>query len=134
MNTTYFKNMIMGNVFGTDKSKSFPSKFYVGFSSTEPTLTGTNVTEATGGGYKRMELTSLTAPTGGVITNDADIQFPESQSDWFGAATPANYYVIYDAETNGNLLMYDTLTKPRIIQANTVATILKSSLVIKLID
>lgn len=136
MNTTHFKNLIMGNIFGTDKSKSIPSKYYIGLSSTEPTLAGTNVTEPSnsGSGYSRLELTSLSSPAEGVITNTTDIQFNESVTDWFDSDAPATHYVIYDAATGGNLLMYNELATPRIIQSNTVATINASSLCMKLID
>lgn len=136
MNTTYFKNLIMGNVFKTKTSPAIPTKYYIGLSSTEPTLAGENVTEPsrTSTGYSRMELTSLSEPTDGIITNSADIKFSESQSDWFAAGSPATHYVIYDAQTGGNLLMYNQLTKSRIIESNTIATINAGSLTIKLTD
>ena len=134
MNTTYFKNLIMGNIFKTKTSPAIPSKYYIGLSSTAPALNGTNVTEPSGKGYSRVELTSLSTPQNGVITNSNDILFPESTADWFGADNPATHYVIYDSKTGGNLLMYDALTSPRFIQENTIATIVSPSLVIKLID
>lgn len=136
MNTTYFKNLIMGNIFKTKTSPAIPSKYYIGLSSTAPTLTGGNVTEPNAGesGYARVQLTSLGAPAEGVITNTADIRFNESQTDWFGAGSPATHYVIYDAQTGGNLLMYNELTKSRIIESNTIATINASSLQMKLLD
>lgn len=136
MNTTRFKNLIMGNLFGTDKTVSIPTKYYIGLSSTAPNMDGTGVTEpsASSTGYSRVELTTLSSPANGVITNTDAIQFPESQSDWFGAGSPATHYVIYDSKTGGNLLMYNELTKTRIIESNTVTTINASSLSLKLID
>lgn len=136
MNTTHFKNLIMGNIFGTNKSQSIPAKYYIGLSSTKPTLTGTNVAEpsSVGTGYSRMELTSLSVPTNGVITNTEDIQFNESETNWFGAGSPATHYVIFDSKTGGNLLIYNELTDSRIIESHTVATITASSLYVKLID
>lgn len=134
MNTTHFKNLIMGNIFKTKTSPAIPTKYYIGLSSTQPTLSGTNVTEPSGGGYSRVELTSLSTPQNGIIKNNSDISFPESSADWFTASSPATHYVIYDSETGGNLLMYDELTSPRVIQINTVATIVASSLVMKIID
>lgn len=136
MNTTYFKNLIMGNLFRTDTSTSLPTNYYIGLSSTAPTAAGGNVTEpsGTGTGYARVQLTSLTAPNDGVISNSAAINFPESTSNWFPAASPAQYYVIYDAQTGGNLLMYNQLTTSRVIETNTIATIKASSLYLQLTD
>lgn len=136
MNTTYFKNLIMGNIFQTKTTPAIPTKYYIGLSSTEPTLTGGNVTEpsTSGTGYSRIQLTSLSSPAEGVITNTSDIKFNESQTDWFVAGSPATHYIIYDAQTGGNLLMYNELTKSRIIESNTIATINASSLQIKLLD
>lgn len=136
MNTNYFKNLIMGNIFRTDTSVPIPTSYYLGLSSSEPTIDGLNVTEpsSVGTGYERVQLKSLSTPTNGSITNSNAIQFNESTSDWFGANRPATHYVIYDAPTGGNLLMYNELTTRRIIESNTVATIKPSSLHIQLTD
>ena len=92
MNTTYFKNVIMGNVFRTATGTALPTTYYIGLSSTAPTLEGGNVTEPSGSGtgYARVQLNSLTSPTDGVINNSAAISFPESISDWFPASAPAD--------------------------------------------
>lgn len=136
MNTTHFKNIIMGNVFKTATGTALPSNYYIGLSSTAPTASGENVTEPvpTGSAYTRVRISSLSAPNNGVITNTAAINFPESTASWFPASAPATHYVIYDAETGGNLLMYNQLTNPRIIETNTIATIKANSLYLQLID
>lgn len=136
MNTTYFKNLIMGNVFRTSTGTSLPTNMYIGLSSTAPNAAGENVTEPStvGTAYTRVQLSSLSAPTNGVISNTSAINFPESLSDWFPAATPAQYYVIYDAQTGGNLLMYNQLTTSRVIEINTIATIRASNLYLQLTD
>lgn len=136
MNTTYFKNVIMGNVFNTDTNTAIPTTYYIGLSSTAPTPAGGNVTEpsASDSGYTRVQLTSLSAPTDGVISNSAAISFPESSTDWFPASAPARYYVIYDAASGGNLLMYNQLTTSRIIESNTISTIKADSLYLQLTD
>ena len=36
MNTTYFLNLVSGNVFGSKKSPAIPEKYYLGLSSTAP--------------------------------------------------------------------------------------------------
>lgn len=136
MNTTYFKNIIMGNVFQTSTATALPMTYYIGLSSTTPTAAGGNVTEpsSTGTAYARVQLTSLSAPNDGVITNSAAITFPESTATWFSSSSPATHYVIYDAATGGNLLMYNALTASRIIEVNTIATIKASSLYLQLTD
>ena len=79
MNTTYFLNVVAGNVLKTKSIPALPTKFYLGLSSTAPNLDGTGATEpATSAGYKRVELTSLSEPANGVVTNDATIDFDES--------------------------------------------------------
>lgn len=135
MNTTYFKNLIMGSVFHTAMG-TLPSTYYIGLSSTKPTADGGNVTEpsSSGSGYRRVQLNSLSAPTDGTITNSTAINFSESTSDWFPASAPAQYYVIYDAQTGGNLLMYNQLTTSRVIETHTIATIKANSLYLQLTD
>lgn len=136
MNTTYFKNNIMGNLFRTSTGTALPQNYYIGLSSTQPSADGTNVTEpsTSNTGYARVRLTSLTAPANGVINNASAISFPESTSDWFPSSAPATYYVIYDAQSGGNLLMYNQLTTSRIIETNTIATIKANSLYLQLTD
>lgn len=119
MNTTYFLNCVSGNLFGTKKTPALPSKYYIGLSKTAPNMSGANVTEPAGAGYERVELTSLSAPSAGVVTNTAPINFNESTADW-GTIT---HFVVYDAKTAGNLLMYGELSVSRRVETATVMTI-----------
>lgn len=60
MNTTYFLNLVSGNVFGSQKTPAIPTKYYLGLSSAAPNLDGSGVVEPEEGtGYARVELTSL---------------------------------------------------------------------------
>ena len=69
MNTTYFLNLVSGNVFGSKKTPALPEKYYLGLSSAAPALDGSGVVEPGGGaGYARVELTSLSAPVNGVVS------------------------------------------------------------------
>lgn len=124
MTTNHMLNRIMGNVFRTQTSPALPTNYYIGLSTSTPTAAGGNVTEPSGGGYARKQLTGLSAPTNGVITNNSAIAFNESTASW-GTVT---YFVIYDAATNGNLLFYDKLTSSRAVEANTVITIKEGAL------
>ena len=120
MNTTHFLNRVAGNLFRTETSPAIPTEYYIGLSTTEPTMSGANVSEpSTSAGYGRVLLENLSAPVNGVVTNTANINFEESTASW-GTVT---HFVIYDAEIDGNLLMYGALSTPRVVEAATVMTI-----------
>lgn len=122
MNTTYFLNCVAGNVFQSKKTPAIPSTYYIGLSTTSPSPSGTGANEpASSTGYARVELTSLSEPNSGVVTNESDINFNESLSSW-GTIT---HFVIYDSPAvgSGNLLMYGALSTPRSVEAATIMTI-----------
>lgn len=129
MTTTYFLNQVMGNLFHTKETPAVPAKYYIGLSSTTPSIDGTGVSEpASSAGYKRVELTVLSEPTNGVINNTAAVSFDESTANW-GTMT---HFVIYDALTGGNLLMYDALSTSRNVETSTIVTIKVGSLTLTL--
>lgn len=129
MNTTHFLNRVMGNVFNVNTNPGLPTNYYIGLSISAPNVSGGNVTEPTGGNYARVQLSSLAASgTAGVVTNNAAVSFPESSAAW-GTMT---HFVIFDASTGGNLLMYDTLITARAVEANTIVTIKTNSLTLTL--
>ena len=120
MNTTHFLNRVAGNLFRTETSPAIPTEYYIGLSTTEPTMSGANVSEPSkSAGYSRVLLSGLSKPTNGVVTNTANINFEESTASG-GTVT---HFVIYDAEIDGNLLMYGSLSTPRVVEAATVMTI-----------
>lgn len=124
MTTTYFLNSIMGNVFKTKTNPALPTNYYIGLSTTAPKMDGTGVTEPTSGGYSRVKLDSLSQPSNGVLTNSNAILFEESSENW-GLVT---HFVIFDAASGGNLLMYDKLSTARTVEEATVVTIKSGSL------
>lgn len=129
MNTTYFLNQVMGNLFKTKETPALPSEYYIGLSSTAPNISGGNVTEPlSNSGYKRVKLENLSEPTDGVITNEQAISFDESTANW----GTMSHFVIYDALEAGNLLMYNTLSTPRNVEAATIVTIKANSLTLTL--
>lgn len=131
MNTTYLLNLVAGNLFKTKETPALPEKFYLGLSSTAPNLDGTGVTEpAASAGYKRVELTVLSEPTNGAVTNEDKVDFDESTADW-GKMT---HFLIFDAETGGNLLMYGTLSVSRTVEEATVMTIKAGSLNLSVVN
>lgn len=122
MNTSYFLNLVSGNVFQTKATPAIPTKYYIGLSTTAPAINGTGVNEpSTDAAYARVELTSLGEPVDGVVTNTAAINFEESTASW-GNIT---HFVIFDSATvdSGNLLMYGELSTPRSVEAATIMTI-----------
>lgn len=130
MNTTYFLSLAAGNIFGSKTDPAIPTAYYVGLSSTAPNGDGSNVNEPNGGGYARVKLAGLSEPENGVIHNLNDINMEESTADW-GIMT---YYVIFDAVTGGNLLMYDVLNPARTIEEGTVMTITAGSLKLSVVN
>lgn len=128
MTTTYFLNNIIGNVFKSKTDPPLPSEYYIGLSTTAPDLSGTNVTEPSGGNYSRVLLTGLSEPENGLITNTSDIEFPETTDDW-GTVT---HYVVYDSKVGGNLLMYEAFENSRLIQAESQARFKSRSLTFSL--
>lgn len=130
MNSVYFRNCVAGNVFGTKTTPALPAAYYLGLSTTAPSADGTNVTEPTGGAYARVQLTSLSEPTEGKITNANSVSFPESTQSW-GTIT---HYAIFDAATEGNLLMFGEMTQPRNVEAATTMVIKENTLELFVLD
>lgn len=125
MNTTYFINQVMGNLFQTKTNPALPDAYYIGLSSTAPNADGGNVTEpSANASYARVKLETLGEPTDGVITNTAAIFFQESTEDW-GTMT---HVVIFDGPTGGNLLMYQEMAPRRVVDVDTIVTILSGGL------
>lgn len=122
MNTNFFLNCVAGNLFRTKTDPALPSEYYIGLSTTAPSVNGTNVTEpSASAGYSRVKLTNLSEPATGVVTNSQAINFEESTASW-GTVT---HFVIYDSASvgEGNLLMYGQLSTPRSVEASTIMTI-----------
>ena len=120
MNTTYFLNCAAGNIFNTKTSPALPTNYYIGLSTSAPTISGSGVTEPSiDAGYARVRLTSLSEPNDGVVTNSQAINFNESTASW-GTIT---HFVIFDSATAGNLLMYGALSTPRSVETATIMTI-----------
>lgn len=122
MNTNYFLNCVAGNVFGTKTDPAIPTTYYIGLSTTTPNTNGSGVDEpSTDAGYARVQLTTLSEPLDGVVTNSQAINFNESTASW-GTIT---HFVIYDSPTvdSGNLLMYGKLSTPRSVETATIMTI-----------
>lgn len=106
---------------------------YIGLFSTAPANDGAAGTELTGaGGYARQAVTfgAPAADTGGIrkVSNSGVLTFgPASGSDWAQAVA----FGVYDAQTNGNLLYWDTLTTPKTVAVGDSAAFGAGTLVVK---
>ena len=110
--TTSLKNDILNGLVG--RTSDFASSVYVGLSSTAPTASGTNVTEPTGNGYKRVLIGSynqsatykFNAASNGEVKNKDFIYFPESEGSWGATLT---HFVLFSDATGDTVLGYGLL-------------------------
>lgn len=106
MPITYYQKRVLARSFIGDSSSY--DYLYFGLSTTEPTEEGTNVTELEDENYERVAVENTddfwvefsTVP--GKYYNSETIEFPALEADAEGVVA----IVIYDAETDGNLLSY----------------------------
>lgn len=114
--TTYMDNAILNEFFG-GVDYDPPATVYVALSTTTPTKTGTNVSEPSGNGYKRVAVTnnasSFPNASNGTKSNGTVITFPEATGAW-GTVT---HFVVYDSLTAGNALVYGALTTAKTIES-----------------
>lgn len=131
MITKYYLNLLAGNVFGTQTSQSLPMRFYIGLSTTNPKSNGGGVSEpAASTGYSRVQLSDLSVPVNGVVTNQSMISFPRSKASW----NNIGYYVIFDALTGGRLLMGGSLPKSNVITSNMTVVIKPDTVKLSIVD
>lgn len=106
-----------------------PAAIYVGLSSTTPTKAGANVTEPSGGGYARTQITAaqFQSAASSATQNNTDKSFPVATADWLSAAS-LTHLVIYDAATAGNFLGFKALTAAKPVLNGDTAKILNGDL------
>ena len=99
-----------------------PTTVYLALYTSDPTDADTG-TEVTGNGYARQSIT-FGAPSNGVSTNSAAIEFPQATGSWGTVA----YIGIRDASTAGNLLFHTALDASKAIATGDVFRIAIGSL------
>lgn len=119
MDTTYWLNLKSDYIYNINRTTSLPTTYTIGLSTTTPTVSGTNVTEPSGGSYARITLSGLSASVNGETTNSTKLEYQISTGSW-GTIT---HYVIYGDSTSTNLLAFAELTTPQIISADNIVTI-----------
>ena len=123
--SNYLENALI-NVTLRATSYTAPTTVYVALYTTDPTDDDTG-TECSGTSYARQSVT-FGAPSNGVTTNSAVIDFPQAGSAW-GTIT---HIGIRDALTVGNLLYHTPLDASKTIASGDVFRIASSSLSVTL--
>jgi hypothetical protein len=103
-------------------SYTSPAVVYLALYTNDPTDADTG-TEVTGNGYARQSIT-FGAPSNGVSTNSAAIEFPQATGS-FGTVTHVG---IRDALTAGNLLYHTPLDVSKTIATGDVFRVASGSL------
>lgn len=119
--SNYLENALI-NATLRNTSYTSPATVYLGLYTSDPTDADTG-TEVTGNGYARQAIT-FGAPSDGVSTNSAAIEFPQATGSWGTVA----YVGIRDASTSGNLLFHTALDASKAIATGDVFRIAIGSL------
>ena len=123
--SNYLENALI-NATLRNTSYTSPATVYVALYTTDPTDADTG-TEVSGGSYARTAVT-FGAPSNGVSTNSAAVEFPTCTSSW-GTIT---HIGIRDASTSGNLLYHTALTTSKAIDVDDIFRITTGNLSVTL--
>jgi len=123
--SNYLENTLI-NATLRNTSYTSPATVYVALYTTDPTDADTG-TEVSGGSYARTAVT-FGAPSNGVSTNSAAVEFPTCTSSW-GTIT---HIGIRDASTSGNLLYHTALTTSKVIDVDDIFRITTGNLSVTL--
>jgi hypothetical protein len=123
--SNYLENAVINAVLRNTTYTS-PTTVYVGLFTSNPTDAGSG-TEVSGGSYARVAVT-FGAPSDGVSTNSAAVEFPQCTSSW-GTVT---HIGIHDALTTGNLLFHTALDTSKTIETGDIFKIASGNLSVTL--
>jgi hypothetical protein len=123
--SNYLENALI-NATLRNTSYTSPTTVYVGLYTSDPT-DGNSGSEISGGSYARTEVT-FGAPSNGVSTNSAAVEFPQATGSWGTVA----YIGLLDASTSGNLLYHTALDASKTIASGDVFRIATGSLSVTL--
>jgi hypothetical protein len=99
---------------------------FVSLYTSDPTDAGSG-TEVSGGSYARKDVT-FGAPSNGVVTNSAAVEFAQATASW----GTVGYIGLHDAVTSGNLLFHTALTTAKTIESGDIFKIAAGSLSVTL--
>ena len=123
--SNYLENALI-NATLRNTAYSSPATVYVGLHTADPTDDGSG-TEVSGGSYARTAVT-FGAPSNGVSTNSADVEFPQASGTW-GTIT---HIGIWDASSTGNLLYHTALDASKSISSGDIFKIASGNLSVTL--
>ena len=123
--SNYLENALI-NATLRNTSYTSPSVVYLGLFTSDPTDANTG-TEVSGGSYARQSIT-FGAPSNGVSTNSAAIEFPQATGSW----GTVGWIGIMDALTTGNLLYHTPLDASKTIASGDIFKISIGSLSVTL--
>ena len=103
-----------------------PATVYVALFTSDPTDAGSG-TEVSGGSYARTAVT-FGAPSNGVTTNSAAVEFPQATGNW----GTVGWIGIHDAATSGNLLYHTALDASKTIETGDIFKISTGNLSVTL--
>lgn len=111
--SNYLENALIN---ATLRNTSFtsPAAVYMGLYTSDPTDANTG-TEVSGGSYTRTAVT-MGAPSNGVSTNSAAIEFPQASGSW----GTVGWIGILDATSAGNLLYHTALDTSKTISSGDI--------------
>ena len=123
--SNYLENAIINATLRATTYTS-PATVYVSLWTTDPTDAGSG-TEVSGGSYARTSVT-FGAPSNGVSTNSAAVEFPQATASW----GTIGWIGINDASTSGNLLYHTALDTSKTIDSGDIFKIASGNLSVTL--
>ena len=123
--SNYLENGLLNAVLRAT-SYSSPTTVYVGLYTSNPDE-GNTGTEVSGGSYARKDVT-FGAPSNGVCTNSAAVEFAQATGSW----GTVSHVGLLDAITSGNLLFYTDITTSKTIESGDIFKIAAGSLSVTL--
>ncbi len=123
--SNYLENGLLNAVL-RNTSYSSPTTVYVGLYTSNPDE-GNTGTEVSGGSYARKDVT-FGAPSNGVCTNSAAVEFAQATGSW----GTVSHVGLLDAITSGNLLFYTDITTSKTIESGDIFKIAAGSLSVTL--
>jgi len=105
--SNYLRNALLDHIFG-NATFTPPANIFVALSTTEPSGDGSGVTEPSGNGYARVSTSDAdwSGASSFEIQNTSDVTFPTATGSW----GTVSYFVLYDAASGGNMLIFGALT------------------------
>ena len=114
--SNYWKNEVMNHTMGKSSIKS--TSVYIGLSTSEPNNDGSNLNEPDFDSYSRVLTYAEDWDTvfDGCIENVNDISFSLATENW-GLMT---YFVLFDAATGGNMIIFGKLSPSKNISSGQI--------------